>query len=84
MALRHRPTLSVCLITHELAWFLPHVLRNVEAVADEIVVLDSFSKDGSAELLKAHPKVRLQWIRAHDGSLWNEYADALSTSYMRR
>jgi ribonuclease HI len=35
-------------------------------------------------LAKAHPKVTLRWIRAHDGSLWNEYADALSTSYMRR
>jgi ribonuclease HI len=32
----------------------------------------------------AHPKVKLRWIRAHDGSRWNEYADALSTSYLRR
>jgi ribonuclease HI len=28
--------------------------------------------------------VTLRWIRAHDGSLWNEYADALATTYMRR
>ena len=35
------------------------------------------------ELSKRRPRVRLQWIRAHDGSLWNEYADALATSYMR-
>ena len=34
-------------------------------------------------LAKARPKARIQWIRAHDGSLWNEYADALSTAYMR-
>jgi ribonuclease HI len=34
-------------------------------------------------LAQAHPKVRLQWIRAHDGSKWNEYADALSNEYMR-
>jgi len=34
-------------------------------------------------LATAHPKVRLQWIRAHDGSKWNEYADALANSYMR-
>jgi len=59
LPVRQRPTLSVCMITYELAWFLPHVLKNVESVADEIVVLDSFSKDGTAELLKAHPKVRL-------------------------
>ena len=34
-------------------------------------------------LSKTRPKVTLRWIRAHDGSLWNEYADALATSYMR-
>lgn len=33
---------------------------------------------------RAHPKVRLQWIAAHDGSRWNEYADALATTYMRQ
>ena len=25
----------------------------------------------------------LQWIRAHDGSRWNEYADALAGDYLR-
>jgi ribonuclease HI len=30
-----------------------------------------------------HPDVRLEWIRAHDGSKWNEYADALATTYLR-
>lgn len=35
-------------------------------------------------LAKRHPKVRLRWIRAHDGSRWNEYADALASAYMRR
>lgn len=34
-------------------------------------------------LAKRHPHVRLRWIRAHDGSRWNEYADALATNYMR-
>jgi len=29
------------------------------------------------------PELRLRWIRAHDGSRWNEYADALSTAYRR-
>ena len=33
-------------------------------------------------LANAHPSVRLQWIKAHDGSRWNEYADALATSYL--
>jgi ribonuclease HI len=34
-------------------------------------------------LSRARPGVRLQWIRAHDGSRWNEYVDALAASYMR-
>ncbi|MFN8585350.1 MAG: ribonuclease H [Dehalococcoidia bacterium] len=34
-------------------------------------------------LAKARPRARIQWIRAHDGSRWNEYADALSTAYLR-
>jgi ribonuclease HI len=29
------------------------------------------------------PELRVRWIRAHDGSRWNEYADALSTAYRR-
>lgn len=34
-------------------------------------------------LAKAHPHVELRWIKAHNGSRWNEYADALATAYMR-
>jgi ribonuclease HI len=34
-------------------------------------------------LAAAHPDVELRWIRAHDGSRWNEYVDALATSYLR-
>ncbi len=34
-------------------------------------------------LAQERPGARIRWIRAHDGSLWNEYADALSTAYLR-
>jgi ribonuclease HI len=34
-------------------------------------------------LARERPGARIQWIRAHDGSRWNEYADALSTAYLR-
>lgn len=34
-------------------------------------------------LVQAKPNVRIEWIRAHDGSRWNEYADALSTAHLR-
>jgi len=32
---------------------------------------------------RARPEVRLEWIRAHNGTRWNEYADSLSTAWMR-
>ena len=35
-------------------------------------------------LANHHPRVTLQWIKAHDGSLWNEYADVLASSWLRR
>lgn len=33
-------------------------------------------------LAGTHPRVKLQWIKAHDGSRWNEYADALASAYL--
>ena len=36
------------------------------------------------DLAGQHDNVTLKWIRAHDGSKWNEYADALATTYMRK
>ncbi len=33
-------------------------------------------------LSKKHPRVQLRWIKAHDGSRWNEYADALATYWL--
>lgn len=35
------------------------------------------------ELLLARPELKLEWIAAHSGHLWNEYADALATAYRR-
>jgi ribonuclease HI len=32
---------------------------------------------------KKRPELKLQWIKAHAGSRWNEYADALATAWMR-
>lgn len=34
-------------------------------------------------LANQHPEVELRWIKAHDGSRWNEYADALASEHMR-
>lgn len=35
------------------------------------------------ELSKLRPKVSLKWIKAHNGWLWNEYADSLSSAWTR-
>lgn len=34
-------------------------------------------------LSKEKPNARIQWIPAHSGYRWNEYADALATAYRR-
>lgn len=34
-------------------------------------------------LAKARPRARIQWVRAHDGTRWNEYVDALATAQAR-
>ena len=34
-------------------------------------------------VFRRRPELQLQWIRAHDGSRWNEYADALATAWQR-
>ena len=33
-------------------------------------------------LARARSGVRIEWIRAHDGSRWNEYADALASRHL--
>jgi ribonuclease HI len=34
-------------------------------------------------LSREKPDVRIEWIRAHSGYRWNEYADSLATAYRR-
>lgn len=35
------------------------------------------------ELRRSRPGCRLEWIAAHSGNRWNEYADSLSTAWSR-
>ncbi|MCB0310097.1 MAG: hypothetical protein KDD42_02605, partial [Bdellovibrionales bacterium] len=34
-------------------------------------------------LFKARPQARVKWIKAHNGWLWNEYADSLASAWSR-
>ena len=34
-------------------------------------------------IYQARPELRVTWIQAHDGSRWNEYADALASAWAR-
>jgi ribonuclease HI len=34
-------------------------------------------------LLGGRPELDLEWIKAHDGSVWNEYADSLANAWRR-
>jgi ribonuclease HI len=36
------------------------------------------------DLSKYRPRAKLQWIRGHEGSRWNKYADSLSRAYQSR
>ena len=40
----------------------------------------NLSLQAAYALKLARPACRVQWIKAHDGSLWNEYADRLAVS----
>ena len=48
-----------------------------EPVENEELVREAWA------LKQARPRVTLQWIKAHDGSTWNEYADALAGLWQR-
>jgi len=48
------PSLSVCLIVKNEERVLPRCLRSVQELADEIVVVDTGSSDGTVEIAQAH------------------------------
>jgi glycosyltransferase involved in cell wall biosynthesis len=53
------PTLSICVLTHDSGPRLAPLLQQASAVADEVVLVDSASTDGTLALAAQHPKVRV-------------------------
>jgi glycosyltransferase involved in cell wall biosynthesis len=64
--MRRMRGLSVAIITYNEERNLGDCIRSCEAIADEIVVLDSFSTDGTERIARAFPKVRFE-RHAFDG-----------------
>jgi len=54
-----RPNIVMLTPVRNEAWILPRFLAVTQRVADLVIVLDQNSTDGSAELCRAQPKVRL-------------------------
>jgi ribonuclease HI len=62
-------------------WIKAWKLNNWQRKSGEIANLDLIKKVDEA--LKMHKKVTFKWVKAHNGWLWNEYADSLSSAWTR-
>ena len=67
--LKRRPTVSVCILTQNHHLTIQACLNSVVPVADEVIVLDSGSTDGTLELVRGYPKVKV---------IHNEFKDIAS------
>jgi ribonuclease HI len=61
-------------------WAAGWVARGWRRKTGEIANLDLVQE--AYELFLERPGAEIKWIRAHRGSKWNEYADALASLYM--
>ena len=73
-----RPRLSVCITTCDRGPFLPLVVESAARVADEIVVVDSGSTDGSLDLIRDDERITLleTSFGDHFGRFKNEAIEA--------
>jgi len=78
----NRPTLGIALITYNASARLAQCLQSV-AFADDIVVVDGGSTDGTAEIAQAHgARVRIERDWPGFGPQKNRALDALSTDWI--
>ncbi|GJH23873.1 glycosyltransferase family 2 protein [Caballeronia novacaledonica] len=78
----NRPTLGIALITYNASARLAQCLQSV-AFADDIVVIDGGSTDGTAEIAQAHgARVRIERDWPGFGPQKNRALDALATDWI--
>jgi glycosyltransferase involved in cell wall biosynthesis len=56
--MRSKPTLSIAIITYNEEENIRDCLESVNDLADEIIVLDSFSTDATISICNEYPKVQ--------------------------
>lgn len=75
----HKPTLSALIIVYNEIEHLKHVLETV-SFADEIIVVDSFSDDGTFERLKNNPNLKVFQNKFTDFASQRNFAISKATS----
>jgi len=53
-----KQTLTVCIITQDSAHCIERILKSVESICDEIILIDGGSRDKTADIAKSFKKVR--------------------------
>lgn len=66
LAVPSRPTLSALYIVKNEEEFLPFSLRSVQDVADEIIIVDNQSTDGTVEIARRFPGVKIIFADIQD------------------
>ena len=77
--LRNKNKLSILILSFNNVDQINELLENID-FADEIVVIDSFSTDGTVETIKKHKKVILRQNKFQNFSAQRNYAIAQSTN----
>lgn len=73
-------TINVYSIVWNEEFMLPHFLKHYEKYADKIFIIDDHSTDKTAEIAKAHPKVKYS-LYQHEGLNEDEFNDTFYEFY---
>jgi glycosyltransferase involved in cell wall biosynthesis len=79
----NRPTLGIALITYNASARLAQCLQSVQQWADDIVVIDGGSTDGTIDIARTHgARVQVESVWPGFGPQKNRALDALSTDWI--